>query len=65
MRAGKRGDGIEGALGHIHENLLNLQGLMYTDGAKEIAEGRHALLQRFLDRPEEETEGGRTSPVTI
>ena len=65
MRAGERGGGIEGATGYIYEKLLNLQELMYTDSAREIAEGRHALLQRFVDRPEDETEGGRTSPVAI
>ncbi|WOF16121.1 HD domain-containing protein [Methanoplanus sp. FWC-SCC4] len=55
MRAGEHGDGIEGAVSHIHEKLLKLQGLMYTAGAKEIAEQRHALLQRFADSLEDET----------
>ena len=31
---------------------------MYTDGAREIAEGRHDLLQRFVESLEEETGAG-------
>jgi len=54
MQAGEHGDGIEGAVAHIHEKLLKLRDLMYTDTAKEIAEGRHALLQRFTDALEDE-----------
>ncbi|GAB7016266.1 HD domain-containing protein [Methanogenium cariaci] len=60
MRAGERGDGIGGAVGHIHEKLLKLQGLMYTDTAQEIAEQRHALLQRFVESLEDETATGRS-----
>ncbi|MDE4907407.1 HD domain-containing protein [Methanogenium marinum] len=64
MRAGEHGDSIEGAVGHIHEKLLKLQGLMYTDGAREIAEGRHDLLQRFVESLEDEIgSGDLTSPA--
>lgn len=62
MQAGEHGDGIEGALGHIHEKLLKLRGLMYTDGAREIALRRHALLEQFVDSLEDEIgSGDRTS----
>ena len=54
LQAGEHGDGIEGAVEHIHDKLLKLKGLMYTDSAREIAEKRHALLQEFVDRLEEE-----------
>lgn len=55
MQAGEHGGGIEDASAHIHEKLLNLRKLMYTDTAAEIAEERHALLQRFADALEDET----------
>jgi len=55
MQAGEHGNGIEDASDHIHEKLLNLRKLMYTDTAKEIAEERHALMQRFADALEDET----------
>lgn len=58
MQAGEHGDGIEGAVGHFHEKLLKLKGLMYTDGAKEIAEERHAHLQEFVDSLEDEIGSG-------
>lgn len=55
MQAGEHRGGIEDASAHIHEKLLNLRKLMYTDTAAEIAEERHALLQRFADALEDET----------
>ncbi|MBN2734221.1 MAG: HD domain-containing protein [Methanomicrobiaceae archaeon] len=55
MQAGEHGDGIEGAIAHLHEKLLKLKDLMYTDTAKEFAEERHALLQRFTDALEDES----------
>ena len=63
MQAGEHGDGIEGAVGHIHEKLLNLRGLMYTDQGAEIAGQRHALLQEFVDSLEDEIEESFTSPA--
>ncbi|MBP2133694.1 uncharacterized protein J2128_001648 [Methanomicrobium sp. W14] len=55
MQAGERGDGIEGATAHIHEKLLKLRELMYTDTAKEMAGERHTLLQQFAGALEDET----------
>lgn len=63
MQAGEHGDGIEGATAHIHEKLLNLRELMYTRTAKEIAEDRHALLQRFADALEDETRSAVDTPL--
>ena len=63
MQAGEHGDGIEGAARHIHEKLLNLRGLMYTDAAAVIAEKRHVLLQEFVDGLEDEIGSGITAPA--
>ena len=49
MQAGEQGRGIADATAHFHEKLLNLKDRMYTESAREIAEGRHALLVAFLD----------------
>ncbi|WOF16770.1 HD domain-containing protein [Methanoplanus sp. FWC-SCC4] len=57
LQAGEHGGGIRDANDHIHEKLLKLRGLIYTDAAAEIAEQRHALLQRFTDALEDETKG--------
>jgi len=62
MQAGEHGDGIKGANDHIHEKLLKLKELMYTDKAKEIAKQRHALLKQFIDALEDETECSISSP---
>jgi HD superfamily phosphodiesterase len=34
---------------HIHNKLLNLNGLMYTETAKKLAEERHRYLCVFLE----------------
>lgn len=61
MQAGEHGDGIGDAVSHIHEKLLNLRGLMYTDGAREIAKRRHAFLERFVNCLEDEIGSGTIS----
>lgn len=53
-QASSKGDGIEGFLKHADEKLLRLRDLMYTDGAKEIAEERHKTLEAFVLRLREE-----------
>ncbi|WFN34954.1 HD domain-containing protein [Methanogenium sp. S4BF] len=63
MQAGEHGGGIGDAVSHIHEKLLKLRRLMYTDAAVEIAKRRHALLERFIDSLEDETGSGRTPMV--
>ncbi|MBN1166759.1 MAG: HD domain-containing protein [Methanospirillaceae archaeon] len=55
MQAGEHGGGIKDASAHIHEKLLHLREMMYTDTAAEIATERHALLQRFANALENET----------
>jgi len=65
MQAGEHGDGIEDATSHIHEKLLNLRELMYTDTAKEFAEERHELLQRFADALEDETISAGDAPQVL
>ena len=49
MRAGEHHGEIGDATGHIHEKLLNLKSLMYTETARNIAEERHRFLHDFLD----------------
>ncbi|QYZ80436.1 HD domain-containing protein [Methanofollis formosanus] len=60
LRAGEHGGGIQDAVDHIGDKLLKLKGLMYTDGARQIAEERHELLTRFVENLDEEMHvGGR------
>lgn len=54
LRAGEHGGGIRDAVDHIEEKLLKLKGLMYTEGARQIAEERHAFLSTFVENLEEE-----------
>lgn len=54
LRAGEHGGGIQDAMDHIEEKLLKLKGLMYTEGARQIAEERHAFLMRFVENMEVE-----------
>lgn len=57
MRAAEHGGGIDDAVAHFHDKLLNLEGLMYTDAGRRIAATRHAFLVRFLETLEEERKG--------
>jgi uncharacterized protein len=47
-QATSKGSGIRGFLGHADEKLLRLKDLMYTDGAKVVAEERHRTLKTFV-----------------
>lgn len=58
LQAGERGGGIAEATGHIHEKLLNLKALMYTESARSIAERRHAFLNTFLETLDDEMLAG-------
>lgn len=53
-QASSRGEGIEGFLGHADEKLLRLKDLMYTDGARVVAEERHSTLEAFVMQMREE-----------
>ena len=55
MQSGEQGNGIADAADHFHDKLLNLKDRMYTESARKLAEGRHALLVAFLAALEEET----------
>lgn len=48
MQAGEQKGTMSNAIDHIHEKLLKLKGLMYTRGARGIAEERHTVLNDFL-----------------
>lgn len=53
-QASSRGEGIEGFLSHADEKLLRLKDLMYTDGARVVAEERHSTLEAFVMQMREE-----------
>ena len=54
IRAGEHRGKIKDAVFHMHDKLLNLNGLMYTQTAKRLAEKRHRYLCTFLETLEEE-----------
>jgi uncharacterized protein len=54
MRAAEHGGGTDDAVAHIHDKLLKLRNLMYTDTACTIAGERHAFLLLFLETLEQE-----------
>jgi len=49
IRAGEHHGEIRDAMDHIHDKLLNLKALMYTETAKKLAEERHRYLCVFLE----------------
>ena len=53
-QASSKGQGIEEFLNHADEKLLRLKDLMYTDGARVIAEERHSTLEAFVMQMREE-----------
>jgi uncharacterized protein len=55
-QANSTGVGIEAFLKHADEKLLRLKNLMYTDGAKTVAEERHSTLESFVMQLREELE---------
>ena len=55
-QANSTGVGIEAFLKHADEKLLRLKDLMYTDGAKTVAEERHSTLESFVMQLREELE---------
>jgi uncharacterized protein len=54
IRAGEHGGEISDAVDHMHNKLLNLNSLMYTETAKRLAEERHRYLCVFLETLERE-----------
>jgi uncharacterized protein len=61
IRAGEHGGEISDAVDHMHDKLLNLNGLMYTETARRMAEERHRYLCVFL----ETLTGEITLPVSL
>ncbi len=55
-QANSTGVGIEAFLRHADEKLLRLKDLMYTDGARTVAEERHSTLESFVMQLREELE---------
>jgi len=53
-QSSSKGTGIEGFLNHADEKLLRLKDLMYTAGARRIAEERHKTLNAFVMQMREE-----------
>ena len=53
-QANSTGVGIEAFLSHADAKLLRLKDLMYTEGAKPIAEERHRTLEAFVLQLREE-----------
>jgi uncharacterized protein len=49
IRAGEHGGEIRDGMEHIHDKLLNLYGLMYTETGKKLAEKRHHYICQFLE----------------
>lgn len=58
LTAGEREGDISEGIEHIHEKLLNLAGLMYTDTARDIARERHEFLVNFINRLSAEMKTG-------
>ena len=54
IRAGEHQREIRDAIEHIHDKLLNLNGLMYTETAKKMAAERHRFLCVFVETLEGE-----------
>ena len=53
---GEHGRGMEESLRHFDEKLLRLKALMNTPAGRQMADGRHAFMEAFLQEYAAETE---------
>lgn len=54
------GSGVEEFLEHAHQKLLKLRDLMHTEPAKEMANQRHEVLERFVNELKREMDRNGT-----
>jgi uncharacterized protein len=47
--SGEHDRSMEDYVGHFHEKLLTLKGLLYTDEARKLAESRHRFMESYLE----------------
>ncbi len=47
--SGEHDRSLEDYVGHFHEKLLTLKGLLYTDEARNLAECRHRFMESYLE----------------
>ncbi|HWQ66131.1 MAG TPA: HD domain-containing protein [Methanospirillum sp.] len=59
MTAGERQGDMTDAIDHMHEKLVNLKDMMYTETARRIAKERHSFLVGYIEVLYEEM-GGHT-----
>ncbi|GBF91939.1 hypothetical protein Rsub_04663 [Raphidocelis subcapitata] len=54
---GRPGAAGRATVGHFHDKLLRLPGMMKTAGGRRLAEGRHAFMVQFLQQLAREVDG--------
>lgn len=47
--SGEHDRSLDEYIGHFHEKLLTLRGLLYTDEARKLAEGRHRFMESYIE----------------